>query len=192
MKNNKLEISNLILFIRRWGIFIIIIGTLIGVSSKFLVKERYRNSIVLNVKSETFNKLSNKENIQNYSLTIDEIELLREVKEFNELIDNKNMQKSLRLVKENIKLVPNIKRQNIEVIYMSTKKENINNVLNIYTDAIIQQMNNFKYSYKITKSNLGEIQPISNNLIIGIFICIGVLSTIIICGFLDIILFRKE
>ena len=192
MKNEIINISDLILFLKRWGIIIIILTIIAGIYGTKIITPRYANSIVLKVTPTNDLGVKSKKAHLNYAMAIDEVKLLKRVEVFNEKLEAAKLPESIPVVNDNIMVIPTIDKGTIEIKYISTDKKDITKTLNIYTNTLIAQMSDFYYPYKFKSISTTGIQVVEETLQRTIITIIGFLVSIFICAFLNIIFFRKK
>ena len=192
MKNDIINISDLILFLKRWGILIIILTIIAGIYGTKIITPRYANSIVLKVTPTNDLGVKSKKAHLNYVMAIDEIKLLKRVEVFNEKLEAAKLPESIPVINNNIMVIPTINKETVEIKYISKNKEDITNILNVYTNTLIAQMSDFYYPYKFKAISTTGIQVVEETLQRTIITAIGFLTSIFICAFLNMIFFRKK
>ncbi|WP_297438331.1 hypothetical protein [uncultured Clostridium sp.] len=190
MGNENLTIYDLLSFFKRWGIVIIIIAIIVGYGGhKYLVKPKYSNTVLLGLTDTDTSGAVGKIKKSHYYTMISGVDLLMRMKVFQNDIAGGLQGQSMAKVNKGINIIQNPENMTFTIQYTSENKSEINNILDAYSNKIIEIMKK-GYCYSIHKISLGKLSEVNSEIYTVIYSMIGIIFGILVSAFLDMIIFK--
>ena len=197
MENENLRIYDLLSFLKKWSVVIIIIAIIAGYGGhKYLVKQKYSNTILLGLTYNDTSGAVGKIQKSHYYTTISGIDLMIRAYYVKDDIAKSLESKSINLdsesmskVDKNISIMQNPANWTFTIKYTSENKAEINSILEAYSNKIVKTMK-LGYCYSVHKISLGQISEVNSEIYTVIYSMIGIIFGILVSAFLDMIIFK--
>ena len=179
-----------IYFLKKWGLLIVII-TIIGVfSSSYLIKPKYTNSVLMQFKNNSTNSSGKREDISLYHQAVNNMDVYNRITIFKDDLPS-YISDNIGNIQKNINIIQNIRNKTFLIKYTSSNENEVNEVLNKYTNLIVEKHRAID-TYQIVKQGLGQIHIASQTIYKVLFGMLGIFLGIILSICLDMLFCKNK